>query len=96
MMLLKMRLLALLVILGGGGLTYYNWYDLQNSGRYSLRLATFAPLVLIGGIFMLFFPAKAGKPTTTQDKVFSFFVLGLGLIAGLVNLYLMDPHMFGR
>ncbi len=93
---LKIRGFALLLMLVSGGLTYYNWYQLQNEGSYSLKLATFGPVGVIGGLFMLFFPAYIGKPTTTREKVVTMTVFGLGLTAGLVNLYLMNPQMFGR
>lgn len=93
---LKIRGFALLLLLTGGGLTYYNWYELQHEGRYSFKLATFGPVVIVGGLFLLFFPTYFGKPTTTREKALTMVVLGLGLAAGLVNLYLMDPQMFGR
>jgi hypothetical protein len=38
---LKARLLAVVIILLFAGLTYYNWHQLTNGGRYSLRLAAF-------------------------------------------------------
>jgi hypothetical protein len=92
---LKVRLFALLIILIGGGLAYYNWYQLRNEGTYSFKIATFAPVIMVGGIFLLVFPTKVGKPNTTQEKVLVFAILGLGLVAGLVNWYLMDPGSFG-
>ena len=88
---IKIRLFALLLILSCIALVYYNWYQLWHEGRYSVKLATFGPVCVIGGIFMFFFPTKIGKPTTTREKILVLAVLGLGLIVGLANWYLMDP-----
>ena len=93
---LKARLFALFLIVLSVGLIYYNWQQLLQEGKYSFKLASFAPVVGVGGLFLLFFPARAGKPETTKDKVLVLFVLVIGLAAGLVNWYLMDPAFFGR
>jgi hypothetical protein len=77
-------------------LTYYNWHQLGEEGRYSSRLAAFGPVGVVGGLFLLLFPGKVGKPETTRDKVIVLLVLGLGLGVGLLNWYLMDPGFFGR
>jgi len=50
----------------------------------------------VGGIFLLFFPSFGGKPTTTKHKIVVLVVFLVGLAAGLVNWYLMDPGFFGR
>jgi hypothetical protein len=50
----------------------------------------------VGGIFLLLFPAKAGKPETTKDKVIVLLVFVVGVMAGLSNWYQMDPGFFGR
>jgi len=92
---IKIRLFALLLILISGGLVYYNWYQLRQEGSYSFRLATFGPVCVIGGIFMIFFPTKIGKPETTLEKITVLAVLVLGLAVGLANWYLMDPGNFG-
>ena len=93
---LKARIFALVLILGGVGLIYYNWQQLLHEGSYSFKLASFAPVVGVGGIFLLIFPSLAGKPNTTKEKVIVLLVLVIGLAAGLVNWYLMDPGFFGR
>lgn len=93
---IKARLLGLVLILLGIVLVYLNWRDLWNEGTYSLKLAAFGPLVGIGGIFLLLFPARAGKPTTTAEKVTVLIVFAIGLVAGLINWYLMDPGYFGQ
>lgn len=91
---LKARLFALVLILIFGGLTYYNWHRLMQEGSYSTKLAAFGPVGVIGGLFILLFPAKGGKPTTAKEKLIVLLVFVIGLAAGLVNWYLMDPGFF--
>lgn len=93
---LKARLLAVTLILVSVGLIYYNWQQLTDEGSYSLKLAAFGPVGVVGGLFLLLFPSKGGKPETTKDKLIALLVLGIGLGAGLYNWYLMDPGFFGR
>ena len=93
---MKTRFFALVLILVCAGLTYYGWHQLQTEGRYSLKVAAFAPVGIVGGLFLLLFPTKAGKPDTTKDKIIVLVVFGIGLAAGLLNWYLMDPGFFGR
>jgi NhaP-type Na+/H+ or K+/H+ antiporter len=93
---LKARLLGVVLILLFAGMIYYNWNQLTNEGRYSMKLAAFGPVGVVGGLFVLLFPGKAGKPETTRDKIIVLLVLVVGLVAGLFNWYLMDPGFFGR
>jgi hypothetical protein len=93
---IKTRIFGLLLIVIGAGLAYYNWQQLWSKGEYSLKLAAFAPLCAVGGIFMLLVPSAAGKPETTKQKLLVMLVLVIGLGAGLVNWFLMDPAFFGR
>jgi hypothetical protein len=93
---LKTRLLAVVIMLIFGGMIYYNWHQLINEGSYSIKLAAFGPVGVVGGVFLLLFPHKGGKPETSKDKVIALLVLGGGLVAGLYNWYLMDPGFFGR
>jgi hypothetical protein len=93
---MKTRLFALVIILVSAGLTYLGWHQLLNEGRYPLKVAAFAPVGIVGGLFLLLFPTKAGKPETTKDKVIVLVVFVIGLAAGLLNWYLMDPGFFGR
>jgi NhaP-type Na+/H+ or K+/H+ antiporter len=93
---LKARLLAVLIIVVFAGLMYYNWRQLRTEGSYSLKLAAFGPVGVVGGLFLLLFPGKAGKPETTRDKLVVLLVFAVGLLAGLYNWYLMDPGFFGR
>ena len=92
---LKARLLAIVLILLFAGLTYLSWHELLATGRYSIKM-TFAPVGIVGGLFLLAFPTKAGKPQTTGDKVLVLVVFAIGAFASLVNWYLMDPGFFGR
>ena len=93
---LKARVLAVVIIVICGGLMYYNWQQLNAEGEYSLKLAAFGPVGVVGGLFLLLFPGKGGKPETTRDKVIALVVFGVGLVAGLLNWYLMDPGFFGQ
>ena len=93
---LKARILALVIIVAFAGLLYFGWRQLKTEGRYSLKLAAFAPVGIVGGLFLLIFPGKAGKPQTAADKIIVMLVFGIGVLAGLLNWYLMDPGFFGR
>ena len=92
----KIRLFAVAIILVCAFLIYQNWHQLMDEGRYSMKLAAFAPVGIVGGLFLLLFPTKVGKPETTKDKIIALLVFGVGLLAGLCNWYLMDPGFFGR
>jgi len=93
---IKQRIIALLLILFSAAMIYYGWYRLREEGVYSLKMAAFAPLGLVGGIVLLIFPSLGGKPTTTKEKIIVLVVFVVGMAAGLVNWYLMDPAFFGR
>jgi NhaP-type Na+/H+ or K+/H+ antiporter len=92
---LKARLLGVVIITVCAGLIYYNWNELHHTGSYSLKLAAFGPVGVVGGFFLLLFPGKGGRPQTTKDKIIALLVFGIGLAAGLFNWFLMDPHFFG-
>jgi len=94
-MYLKQRLFALLLIVACAGMVYYGWYVLRTEGVYYLKMAAFAPLGVVGGIFLLLFPAMGGRPNSTRQKVIVFAVFAIGLVAGLINWFLMDPGFFG-
>jgi len=93
---LKARIFAVVLILVSVALVYYNWRELWQDGQYSMKLATFGPVVGVGGLYLLLFPTRAGKPTTTGEKIAALVVFVIGLAAGLVNWYLMDPGFFGK
>ena len=92
---LKIRLFALGLILVCAGMIYYGWYELREEGVYHLKMATFAPLGVVGGIFLLIFPGMSGKPNSTKQKIVVMTVFAIGVIAGLINWFLMDPGFFG-
>ena len=92
---IKQRLLAVIFILGSIAMIYYGWYSLRTEGVYYLKMAAFSPLLGVGGIFLLFFPSMGGKPNTTKDRVIVLVVFAIGIIAGLINWFLMDPGFFG-
>jgi hypothetical protein len=91
---LKTRIFALVLILVSIGLIYYNWHQLLQEGRYSTKLAAFGLVGVIGGVYLLLFPSMGGKPTTAKEKIIALIVFGVGLVAGLINWYLMDPGFF--
>jgi len=93
---LKARLFAVALILVCAGLVYYNWNQLWQEGRYSMKVATFGPVGVVGGLFLVLFPSMGGKPKTTKEKVIVLLVFVIGILAGLINWYLMDPGFFGR
>ena len=93
---IKARIFALVLILISVGLIYYNWQQLLQQQQYSTKLAAFAPVCGIGGLYLLIFPSMAGKPTTAREKIIALLVFGIGLAAGLINWYLMDPGFFGK
>ena len=92
---IKARLFAIILILLCGAMIYYGWYRLEHEGVYSLKMAAFAPLGVVGGLFLLIFPTMGGKPNTTREKMIVFAVFAIGIVAGLVNWFLMDPGFFG-
>ena len=91
----KTRVFALILIIISVGLVYYNWQQLLQEREYSTKLAAFAPVVGIGGLFWLIFPTMGGKPETAKEKLIVMIVFIIGLAAGLYNWYLMDPGFFG-
>lgn len=91
---LKARLLGLAIIGVFVALLYIQWRELKEEGRYSVKIAGLAPLGVLGGLFVLLFPSKAGKPETAADKLLVLMVFILGMAAGALNLYLMDPGFF--
>ena len=92
----KARIFALFLIVVSVAIIYLNWHQLLREGRYSMKMAAFGPVIGIGGVFLLLFPSMIGKPTTAKEKIVVLIVLAIGLVAGLINWYLMDPGFFGR
>jgi hypothetical protein len=96
MLYLKARIFAVVIIVAFAGMVYYNWRQLMGEGSYSMKLAAFGPVGVIGGFFLLLFPQMGGRPTTTRQKIIALLVLGIGMVAGLINWFLMDPGFFGQ
>ncbi|HKO97500.1 MAG TPA: hypothetical protein VJU86_10930 [Pyrinomonadaceae bacterium] len=92
---MKARILGVVLIIVFSVLLYINWQQLLRDGTYSLKMAAFTPVGIVGGLFLLFFPSMVGAPKTTKEKVIVMAVFVVGLIAGLINWYLMDPGFFG-
>jgi high-affinity Fe2+/Pb2+ permease len=92
---LKTRLFGLALVIICAGLIYYGWYQLREEGVYYIKTAAFSPLGVVGGIFLMLFPGMGGKPNTTKEKIIVFVVFAIGIVAGLVNWFLMDPGFFG-
>lgn len=66
---------------------------LHNEGYY-LKAVAFAPLGIVGGIFLIFFPQFYGKPETGREKAAALTVFCVGVLLGLYNWYSIDPQMF--
>ena len=94
-MYIKQRLFALLLIVLCAGMVYYGWYLVRTEGVYYMKMAAFAPVGIVGGVFLLLFPTMGGKPNTTKQKVIVLAVFAIGIVAGLINWFLMDPGFFG-
>jgi len=92
---IKTRLLGLVLVIVFAGMIYYGWYQLREEGIYYIKMAAFAPLGVVGGIFLMLFPGMGGKPNTTKEKIVVMFVFAIGIVAGLINWFLMDPGFFG-
>lgn len=90
----QIRLFGLAAALISGAMIFYNWQQLASEGRYSFRLAALAPIGVVFGIYILFFPTKMGKPETALDKFIVFLLLMIAFAAGVYNWYLMDPIKF--
>jgi hypothetical protein len=92
---LKTRLFGLALVIIFAGMIYYGWYHLRETGEYYIKMAAFSPLGVTGGIFLMLFPGLGGKPDTTRQKLIVLVVFVIGIVAGLVNWFLMDPGFFG-
>lgn len=92
---LKTRLVGLALVVLFVGLIYYGWYQLRTEGVYYIKIAAFSPLGVVGGLFLILFPSMGGKPDSTKEKLIVMVVFVIGIIAGLINWFLMDPGFFG-
>ncbi len=90
---LKQRLLGIILALVSAFIVYQTWSEIGRGGSYSLKAAAFAPLGVVSGIFLFFFPQFGGKPETTRDKIVVMSVFAIGVVVGLFNWYLIDPSI---
>lgn len=93
-MMLKGRIIAVILVLASTFIVYQTWSEAGHGGSYSLKAAAFAPVGIVGGIFLFFFPQFGSKPETTREKLIVMTVFAVGVIAGLFNWYLIDPSIF--
>ena len=93
-MMLKQRTIAIILALASIFILYQTWAEAGHGGSYSIKAAAFAPLGIVAGIFLLFFPQFGGKPETPRQKVVVLAVFAVGVIVGLFNWYLIDPQVF--
>lgn len=89
------RLFGLLIAVISAGGIYFVWSKVQAENIYYPKLAVFAPLGVVVGIFLMILPQFSGKPETTREKAIVFSVCGIGIVAGLINWFLIDPGFFG-
>ena len=54
---MRARILGAVITLVFIGLTWLGWHQLFTDGRYSLKLAAFSPVGIVGGLFLLAFPS---------------------------------------
>ncbi|HCK64705.1 MAG TPA: hypothetical protein DHW49_00435 [Anaerolineae bacterium] len=92
---IAIRLFGLVGALISAGITYYNWMQFNPERTYSMRAAVIAPAFVVLCLLIFLFP-KYMKPETTIDKIVVLFFFMLGVAAGVYNLYLMNPSMFGQ
>jgi hypothetical protein len=94
MLYLKQRILAVIIILISAAMLYWTWHDAAANGGYYLKMAIFAPVGVLGGIFLFFFPQYGGKPETGKEKIITLTVFAAGILLGVYNWFLIDPHGF--
>lgn len=91
--------LILVNLLGGVGLTWWNWNMLLNEGSYYPKMAFISPLMIVIGIFGIFKPkalvggnkAFGGKEGTTSKALLIALVV-IALLAGGLNIYFMHYY----
>lgn len=91
---LKGRIIAIILALASTFIVYQTWFEAKHGGSYSLKAAAFAPVGIVAGIFLFFFPQFGGKPETTRQKLVVMTVFAVGVVIGLFNWYSIDPQIF--
>ena len=94
MLLIKQRIYAFLIVLISTAVLFWTWHDAARNGGYYLKAATFAPVGIVAGVFLVFFPEFFGKPETARKRIVVLSIFGVGLLLGLCNIYLIDPNFF--
>ena len=90
---LKQRIAAIFITLASIGILLKTWSEARRDGGYFLKVAAFAPVGIVVGIFLLFFPKYYGKPETAREKAVVLSVYAVGVLIGLVNWYLIDSSI---
>lgn len=94
---LQIRAFFLVCILLVVGLVYWDgYYQVQQSHRYSIKVPAAGPLLIVMALYLMMFPTRTGKPATANERRDMWIVMAIGAAADLVNLYQIDPSMFGR
>lgn len=92
----RIRMFLLGVILCLAGLVYYEWQRALETFHYSPKMAVLGPFAITIALYLLILPTRLGKPNSAGEMKSIIAVIALGVMAGLVNLYLIDPSMFGK
>ena len=92
-MLLKQRVTAIFITLASIVILWETWSETGRGGGYFLKAAAFAPVGIVVGIFLIFFPKYYGKPETTRERFVVAAVYCVGLAFGIFNWYLIDPSI---
>ena len=87
---LKQRIAAIFITLVSIGILWKTWSEARHGGGYFLKAAAFAPVGIVVGIFLLFFPQYYGKPETKRETAVVMSVYFVGIVIGLLNWYLID------
>lgn len=88
---IKQRISAVFITLISIVILYQTHYDALHNNGYYLKAAAFAPLGIVAGVFLVFFPQFSGKPETAREKAVVLTVFFVGVSLGLYNWYLIDP-----
>jgi ABC-type Mn2+/Zn2+ transport system permease subunit len=90
---LKQRIIAIFISLASAGILWETWAEARHGGSYFLKAAALAPVGIVAGIFLIFFPKYYGKPETAHEKIVIAAVYSIGVAFGLFNWYLIDPQI---
>jgi len=93
---LKARIFALLLISCLRGFDLLQLASTAAAGKLFIQVGRVRTIGVVGGFFLLMFPGRGGKPLPQKSGCWCCLVFVIGLIAGLINVYLMDPGMFGK